>query len=632
MSDKIQDQKKSFSISQKIKDSEEASPIKNINQQVTIEIEDLIPGLPKFDKIYENRETNLFKEDILNYLRDRDKCIYGLINTYKEKVAKAESNYLELTKRISNNYSDILSSQAEINNRLDRINTYDAFCTKTNDQLISHEIRINNLREDLQKSTQKYDKIYLENLELPGYIGKYSKYKNCQVFFEDVIKEINKMNSYKEKNTLDLKAYKEKLEINIKTFNALVDNNNKSQMKYINEMHEKNFKECKTLIDTLDERITDMRIENSRYAVELISKSMNLTKEWDKIQKIKEEIMTEFNEKIQEFHVVSNNTVNSFSDFQNEFNSIKRKFLELAEFIKDVRFRKNIGGDVKKRELKNIAKKITGKKSCGKSIDKEKEKILMDYNFKEEKTIDLKRSVSHELDGKLKNYIKGVTNAEELKQDSKIHEENDDKLKKKSKGENKSNAKNLNIREENNLSLRKHKSNTVVNVVHNLRNLRKEKTESRSNESDNSENNSISNIAQSINSKNSTTVEKTGNKQNNYGNNTNTTHKFLYKDILIDTEDKIINELASDLEQTNNKGNDTKEKSEKIQPGRRMLHFPKKTGMHSESRSAFPHFESFQGRSPFDIISFSCKFKNNKYISSNFSLVLSIVNNLTISI
>ena len=37
------------------------------------------------------------------------------------------------------------------------------------------------------------------------------------------------------------------------------------------------------------------------------------------------------------------------------------------------------------------------------------------------------------------------------------------------------------------------------------------------------------------------------------------------KDILIDTEDKIINELASDLEQTNNKGNDTKEKSEKIQ-------------------------------------------------------------------
>ena len=551
MCEKIQNEKN--------KEFGETSPIKNINQLSTLEIEDLIPGLPKFEKNYENRDTNLFKEDILNYLRDRDKCIYGLINTYKEQVTKAESNYLELTKRISNNYSDILSSQAELNNRLDKLNTYDGFCTKTNDQLISHEIRINNLREDLQKSTQKYDKIYLENLELPGYIGKYSKYKNCQVFFEDVIKEINKMNTYKEKNTLDLKAYKEKLEANIKTFNALVENNNKSQIKYISEMYEKNFKECKSLIDTLDERISDMRIENSRYSVELISKSMNLTKEWDKIQNIKEEIMKDFNEKIQDFKIVSNNTVNSFNDFQDEFISIKRKFLELAEFIKDVRFRKNIGGDVKKRDIKNITKKIIGKKGCGKAIDKEKERILMEYNFKDEK-IDLKRSVSHELDGKLKSYIKGMTNAEELKQDSKIHDESSDKGRRKSKIDN-NNAKNI----ESNLSLRKHKSNNIVNVVHNLRNLKKEKTETRSEESENSENNSISNVAQSYNSKYSTTIEKGGNKQANYGSCSYSTHKFLYKDILIDTDDKIINELASDLEQTNNKGNDNKEKSEKIQ-------------------------------------------------------------------
>ena len=161
------------------------------------EIEELIPGLPKFEKVYENKDMNLFKEDILNYLRDRDKCIYGLIKTYKEKMEKTEANYADLTKRISNNYSDILSSQAEINNRLDKLNSYDSFCNKTNDQLISHEIRINNIREDFNKAVQKYDKIYLDNLELPGYIGKYAKYKNCQVFFDDVIKELNKLNSYK---------------------------------------------------------------------------------------------------------------------------------------------------------------------------------------------------------------------------------------------------------------------------------------------------------------------------------------------------------------------------------------------------------------------------------------------------
>ena len=124
--------------------------------------------LPKFEKVYDNQDLNIFKEDILNYLRERDKSIFNLIKSYKEKIDKTENNYSDLTKRISNNYSDILSSQAEINNRLDKLNNYESFSLKTNDQLISHEIRLNNLREDYNKSIQKYDKIYLDNLEYRG--------------------------------------------------------------------------------------------------------------------------------------------------------------------------------------------------------------------------------------------------------------------------------------------------------------------------------------------------------------------------------------------------------------------------------------------------------------------------------
>ena len=544
------------------KDQKESQNLSQQEKPKELEIEQLIPGLPKFEKIYENKDLNIFKEDILNYLKDRDKCIYGLIKTYKEQMEKTESNYSELTKRISNNYSDILSSQAAINNRLDKLNSYESFTTKTNDQLISHEIRINNLREDFQKSVQKYDKIYLENLELPGYIGKYAKYKNCQTFFEEVIKELNKLNSYKEKNTLDLKAYKEKLELNIKTFNSLVENNNKSQMKYINEMHEKNFKECKSLIETLEERITDMRIENSRYAVELIGKSINLTKEWDKIQTIKGEIMHEFNDKIHEFRIISNNTINSFDEHKKEFNSIKRKFFELAEFIKDVRFRKNIGGDVKKKEIKCIVKKITGKKACGKSIDKEKERNLLEYNFKGEKN-DLRKSVSQEPGGKIKNYIKGMTNVEELKQDSRVHNNlSSERSKKKIKIEQKNNT-------NSNINRRKQKNNTVVAGVNNLRNLKKENIDSHSEESDNSENNSISNVVQFNNNlennKENSSTEGTANNKANYGTNSNSNNRYLFKDVPIDTEDKIINELASDLEQTNNKLNDNKEHNNNIQ-------------------------------------------------------------------
>ena len=161
MTEKINEQQ----LCNKIKQEKKEIPLlEKQGSQQEKSIEELIPNLPQFNKNYENKDMNIFKEDILNYLRDRDKCIFGLIQTYKEKIEKTESNYLELTKRISNNYSDILSSQAEINNRLDKMNNYESFSKKTNDQLISHEIRINNLREDFHKTTQRYDKIYLVNV------------------------------------------------------------------------------------------------------------------------------------------------------------------------------------------------------------------------------------------------------------------------------------------------------------------------------------------------------------------------------------------------------------------------------------------------------------------------------------
>ena len=537
-----------------------------------------LPEFPKFEKIYENKDLNLFKEDILNYMQERDKTIFNLIKSFKEKMEKTENNYLELTRRISNNYSDILSSQADIKNRLDKLNSYESFSSKTNDQLISHEIRINNLRDDYNKSVQKYDKIYLDNLELPGYIGKYSKYKNCQVFFDDVIKELNRLNSYKEKNIIDLKAYKEKLESIIKTFNTLVDNNNKSQIKYINEMNEKNNRDCKSMVDSLGDRITEMRIENSRYAVELIGKSINLTQEWDKIQQIKEEIMKEFNDKIQDFRIVSNNTVNSFHDFKTEFTSIKRKFFELAEFIRDVRFRKNLGGDVKKKEIKNIVKKITGKKACDESIDKEKAKELLDYNFKTDKSEkneknDLRKSVSQEPGSKIKNYIKGVTNVEELKQDSKVHDLSGGKsTKKNQRTDIKKNVVNLNLKEEENVTRKKQKASTLLpNQIkfQKVKPLIKNKTIINSEESENSENNNslnnLINVNNHNNNMNNVSIEGIGNSKNKNGNNLNSNNRYLYKDVPIETEDKIINELASELEQTNNKNtiNDIKEKKEK---------------------------------------------------------------------
>ena len=50
-----------------------------------------------------------------------------------------------------------------------------------------------------------------------------------------------------------------------------------------------------------------------------------------------------------------NNAINNFNEFKREYLKIKSRFIELIEFIKDVRFRRNLVdfNGIKKEKLKD---------------------------------------------------------------------------------------------------------------------------------------------------------------------------------------------------------------------------------------------------------------------------------------
>ena len=332
----------------------------------------------KFNSIiYNNDELNKFKDNILSLLKERDKIYLDKLFEYKTKTEKIKSDFDSTNKITNSKFSKIIDNQAKMSSRLDQLDNYESFVSKTNDKLISHEVRITNMREDFSLATQKYDKIYLDNLELPGYIGRCAKYKNCQQFFLDVIRDLAKLNKYREKNIIDLKMYKEKLETIISSMNSILDNNNESQIKYINETKEKILKDCNNMFESVCENMKEIRVENSKYAVDLISQSMDLSKKWDKIEKIREDLLEKFNYSVNKYQMLTDDTIKSFEEFKTEYSIIRRKFMELAEFIKDVRFRKNIGENVKKKEIKSMVKKIMKKR---KSFDGKDVQLLSDIS------------------------------------------------------------------------------------------------------------------------------------------------------------------------------------------------------------------------------------------------------------
>ena len=323
----------------------------------------LTPNIAKkFEIQYKNEEFNKFKNDILSIFKENESYFNSKIYFYRSKIESSEKRYEELIKLMNLNYQQVLSSQASLNNRLDKFNTYEPFVLKTNDILTSHEVRINNLIDDFSKFTQKYDKIYLDNLELPGFIGRYAKFKNCQSFFADVIRELNKLNTYKEKNTIDLKNYKEKWEQSLKSFRTIMDNKNEAQVKYINKLSENNMNDCKTMIDSLNERVTELRLENSKYSVDIINKTNEIKEQMNKIKEMKGELLNEFYNKVEEQKNISNKVIKNFNEFKNEYCIIRKKFLELADFIKDIRFKKNAGVDINKKDISSLYKNLVKKK------------------------------------------------------------------------------------------------------------------------------------------------------------------------------------------------------------------------------------------------------------------------------
>ena len=493
----------------------------------------------KFNSItYSTAELNKFKDNILSLLKERDKFFLDKLSEYKTSTDKIKFDFNSENKLSNSKFSKIIDTQAKMTSRLDQLSDYENFVTKTNDKLVSHDIRLTNIRNDFSLATQKYDKIYLDNLELPGYIGRCAKYKNCQSFFLDVIKDLAKLNIYREKNIIDLKMYKDKLETIISSMNSILDNNNQSQMKYINDMKEKILNDCKSMFETVTDSMKDIRVENSKYTVDLISTSMNLSKKWEKLEKIKEELLEKFNYDVNKYQMLTDDTIKSFEEFKNEYGVIRRKFMELAEFIKDIRFRKNIGGNVKKKEVKQMVKKMLKKR---KSFEGENVQLLSDITNIE--NIDYKKyyNIESNDEGEINNSSNIIyTNnnrSKSLKPKNKKNFNNNNNIKEKEKEKEKLNEK---INQKNNSNklakeIKQKEMNQSVEDTHIPRiNMNNSSLNKNNNTIDKEKDKNKSSRSVNINMK--LNISNINNKKNNFNNKINSDEKNIKNNLIIDSK------------------------------------------------------------------------------------------------
>ena len=110
--------------------------------------------------------------------------LYNNQKSYKieleEKILPLRQNQDDVLMQLKGLYEKI----AKENSKIEKIKDLEKFDQNISNDVFSLELKLNSFQKDLIFQFTKYDKIYLENLFIPGIIGDNCKFQTMKEFVE----------------------------------------------------------------------------------------------------------------------------------------------------------------------------------------------------------------------------------------------------------------------------------------------------------------------------------------------------------------------------------------------------------------------------------------------------------------
>ncbi len=345
-------------------------------------------------------ENNILKDEILEksnqmniasmrneFLKEIKKLKNDTEKQFKDQNTKTNTSLIELETKlntIKEQNTKLIDSYAEILVKLEKFKELDIFKKRIEDKIITHEIRINNTMKDLNDSKFKYDKIFIDNLLVPGFIGPKSQFKTMGDYIHDNILNVSGLNTIKDQMKKDIKEIKLRLENMTKEILTIVNSASQRCNDYSDNKNKMLENDLKLEIKTNTEKIMEVRMQNIKEAISLEKRTKEFQNEWNKILNIKSDIDKKLSDHLLIYKTDLDEALKKYNDIKSQFNKIKMRFGSLVEFIKDVRFRRNLGTfeEIKKKDIKKLTDKLEYKKKKDESIDSSYlDKVDLDYDF-----------------------------------------------------------------------------------------------------------------------------------------------------------------------------------------------------------------------------------------------------------
>ena len=269
-------------------------------------------------RIKEVEKTLNFKfEESLLSINNKIKDLLGEFDSINQKVEILDNNYNECKVKT------------------DIIDEIIVFKNKSIDQLNTHNLRINQLITDATSMRTKYDKMFIDNFTVPGFVGEFCKFKTIRDYIENNIKEMVVLNSYKDQSIIDLKSYGTKIENLIQQFTGSLDKFSDRQKEILNNTKNDIYFKVQDEMNKLDDKFEEMKIYNTNEAKKLCEKTDDLIKVTKETTDFRDRLKNYFEQNLDEITSDFDEIRLNVSDLNDEYNSIKDKFKEIIDFVKE---------------------------------------------------------------------------------------------------------------------------------------------------------------------------------------------------------------------------------------------------------------------------------------------------------
>ena len=346
------------------------------------------------------KDIMYFKEDVLTSIKELTNKLNTKFTEASDQLNSQITSYDTKFDVLSQKISDLSYLITKDKTLTDKISTLLEFKASTETTLTSLQIRESIHTKQITDAVYKYDKVIIDNLLLPGIIGNNCRFKTFREFADYLLTQMNQFTTFKDKQIIDLESYKSKLESLTKSLTSQINTLNTTVTMQTNQSINDSEERIKDLLTIYDNRLEDMRIENSKFVMDLKAQYNSLMQEWKKVLGIKQEIFKRFDNEVESIVESNKDLLNRFDGYKKEFKLIKNRFTQLSEFIKDVRFRMNAGG-LQKKETVQISSVINfSKKQVYKEESSDNTFRLMNNNNSNQKDNTVTESF-------LKKYITG---------------------------------------------------------------------------------------------------------------------------------------------------------------------------------------------------------------------------------